>query len=82
MKPAENFVISVADHDGPQGEPHHEECEGLKAIEVAQGVFPPVEEHTDYSRELMEGSGVTSDVGAEAGLSETSHQYFERSAAA
>lgn len=38
VKSAENFVISVADHDGAQGETHYEKSERLQAIEVAQGV--------------------------------------------
>ena len=36
VKSAENFVVSVIEHDGAQGEAHDEEREGLQAIEVAQ----------------------------------------------
>ncbi len=36
MKSAENFVISVAGHDGAEGQTHYQKGEGLQAIEVAQ----------------------------------------------
>jgi hypothetical protein len=42
MKSAENLLISMANHDGAEGETHDEEREGLQAIEVAQ-VGPPRE---------------------------------------
>ncbi len=37
VKAAENFVISVADHDGADGETHDEKCQRLQTIEVAHG---------------------------------------------
>src|SRR5580700_5624651 len=40
VESAENFVVSVDEHDGAQGEAHDEECEKLQAIEVAH-VVPP-----------------------------------------
>jgi hypothetical protein len=42
VESAENFVVSMDEHDGAQGEAHDEECEGLQSVEVAQ-VFPPAE---------------------------------------
>jgi hypothetical protein len=36
LKSAEDFVISVTNHDGAQSKTHHEQRQGLKAIEVAQ----------------------------------------------
>ena len=36
VKAAENFMVSVADHDGAQGKAHDKEGQGLQAIEVAQ----------------------------------------------
>ena len=38
VKSAEDFLISVADHDGAQGETHDEQCQRLQTIEVAQVV--------------------------------------------
>ena len=38
LKSTENLVVSVSDHDGAKGETHEKKCEGLQAIEVAQGV--------------------------------------------
>ncbi len=36
MKSTENFEISVASHDGAQGQTHYQKGEGLQAIEVTQ----------------------------------------------
>ncbi len=36
MKSAEDLVVSVADHNGAQGQTHAEESERLQTIEVAQ----------------------------------------------
>jgi hypothetical protein len=36
VKSAENFMVSVADHDGAQGKAHDKESQGLQTIEVAQ----------------------------------------------
>ncbi len=36
VESAEDFVVSVADHDGAEGEAHDEERERLQAVEVAQ----------------------------------------------
>ena len=35
VKSTEDFVIPVADHDGPQSKAHHQQSQGLQAIEVA-----------------------------------------------
>ena len=42
LKSAEDLVVSVAHHDSAKGKTHHQECEGLQPIEVAQ-VVPPCE---------------------------------------
>jgi hypothetical protein len=57
VKAAENFVVSVVDEYGAQGEAHDEERERLQAIEVAQ-LFPSggIKE-IDYSSEAKGGSG-------------------------
>ena len=55
MKSAENLLISMAGHDGAEGQTHHQECEGLKTIEVAQ-VSSSREEPIDYRRRVVEGS--------------------------
>jgi hypothetical protein len=36
LKAAENFMVSVANHDGAQGKAHDKESQGLQAIKVAQ----------------------------------------------
>jgi len=43
VESAENFVVSVEEHDEAQGEAHDEEGEGLQAVEVAH-VVPPAKE--------------------------------------
>jgi hypothetical protein len=57
VESAEDFVISVADHDGAEGEAHDEEREGLQAVEVAQ-TRSSGERNIDYSRGTEEGSRV------------------------
>ncbi len=42
LQAVENFMITVADHDGAEGETHDQKREGLQSIEVAQMV-PPCE---------------------------------------
>jgi hypothetical protein len=42
VKPTEDFVVSVDEHDRAQSEAHNKECEGLQAIEIAH-VVPPAE---------------------------------------
>jgi hypothetical protein len=42
VKASEDFVISVAKHNGAQGKAHDKEGEGLQAIEVVQGNPPAV----------------------------------------
>lgn len=54
-KSAENFVVTVAEHDGAQSETDDEEREGLQAVEVAH-VVPPAERKIDYSSGTKEGS--------------------------
>jgi len=48
VKSAEDLEITVAKHDGAQGEAHDEESEGLQAIKIAQAV-PPAGRKIDYS---------------------------------
>ena len=55
VKSAEDFVISVADHDRAEGEAHDEEREGLQAVEVAQSSSSG-ERKIDYSSGSEEGS--------------------------
>jgi hypothetical protein len=40
VKASEDLVISMAKHDGTQGEAHDEKREGLQTIEVVQGIPP------------------------------------------
>jgi hypothetical protein len=40
VKSAENLLVSVANHDGAQGQAHDEKREGLQTIEKAQRVPP------------------------------------------
>jgi hypothetical protein len=40
VKASEDLVISMAKHDGAQGEAHDEKREGLQTIEVVQGIPP------------------------------------------
>ena len=56
LESAENFMVSVAEHDSAEGEAHDEKREGLQAIEVAHAV-PPSERRIDYSSGTEDGSG-------------------------
>jgi hypothetical protein len=56
LKSAENFVVSVAEHNSAESEAHGEKREGLQPIEVAHAV-PPGERRIDYSSGTEEGSG-------------------------
>ena len=49
VKSTEDFLISVGDHHGAEGQAHDEQSERLQAIEVAQMV-PPAERGIDYSK--------------------------------
>lgn len=53
MKAAENFLISVTEHNGAQSEAHDEECDGLQTIEVVQGKSSG---RVDYSSGSGDGS--------------------------
>jgi hypothetical protein len=54
LKAAENFVVSVTNHDSAQSEAHHQQRERLQTIEVAH-VIPPGKDKTDYSRQWNPG---------------------------
>ena len=40
VQASKNFVITVSDHDGAQGQAHDQKSKRLQAIEIAQGVPP------------------------------------------
>ncbi len=40
LKPAENLVIAVSDHDGAKRETHDKKREGLQSIEITQAMPP------------------------------------------
>lgn len=58
LQSTENFVVSVADHDGAEGEAHDEKRKRLQAIEVTHRV-PPAERRIDYSTGTQEGSALS-----------------------
>jgi hypothetical protein len=39
LQSSENLVVSVAEHDGTEGQAHDEERERLQAVEVAHGIL-------------------------------------------
>ena len=49
LKSAEDLMVSVAHHDSAKGKTHHQECQGLQPIEVAQ-LCLRAKDSLDYSR--------------------------------
>jgi hypothetical protein len=51
LESAENFVVTMTEHDGAKSEAHDEQREGLQAVEVAH-VIPPKERRILQQRNL------------------------------
>jgi hypothetical protein len=53
LQSSENFVVSVAEHDGTEGEAQDEKRERLQAVEVAHGILR--RKTIDYSSRRAKG---------------------------
>jgi hypothetical protein len=40
-KSAKDFFITMSDHDRAENDPEYQQTEGLQAVEITQGDFPP-----------------------------------------
>jgi hypothetical protein len=55
VESAENFMVSVHEHDSAQGEAHDQQCKGLQTVEIAQASSSRGKK-VDYRSEAAEGS--------------------------
>ena len=58
LKAAKDFMVSVVENNGAEHEAHHEKCERLQAIKVAQVGSSGGEESIAYSSVMVEGRRV------------------------
>src|SRR5258706_15609260 len=56
MEPAEDFFVSVRDHDRSKHQTHDQECERLHAIERIQKTPPSIGKELRYQKTRSQGS--------------------------